>query len=256
MRRVYMALQGLAATVLLAPLAFASEGAEGGKTAGGVPLASNGLPNPAAGWDHLWAELMIDLIVIGVLFGGAALYMLLKYQAKSPEEQGTGPRLSKVQAIGWALIPAFVFMSDDLFLAAKGWSLWSVYRNPPANSLEVKLTAVQWGWSYKYPNGVETDVLRFPSHKPVVLRMTSEDVIHSYWAVKYRVKEDVMPGRITYVWFNPVNEGKTYVTCTEFCGTGHSQMYGDIISMPQGEYDAWMTSQVAPAAAPAPAPAS
>lgn len=207
------------------------------------------IPNPAADWDDLWNKIFWDLIVIGGVFGTAALIMLVKYKAKDPNAVGRGPTLSKMQALAWAFIPATIFMADDFFLAAKGWGLWNTYRNVPENAMEVQVTGSMWNWEFEYENGAissydveakEGDGLVVPVGQPVVLRMQSTDVIHSFSMANYRVKEDVMPGRITYVWINPVEEKESWVTCAEFCGTRHSYMYAPVKAIPQSQFDEWV----------------
>ncbi len=247
----------LSALRALAVVAFATAPAFASGVSG-VEIA-----DPAAEWDSLWEHLLIDLGVIGGIFAIAAAYMLFKYQATSPNQVGSGPKLSVAQAIGWVLIPTFVFMADDFYLAANGWTLWNSYRDVPANALEVKVTAHMWAWDFEYENGVSSEVLKVPVGRPVVLRMTSEDVVHSFFLPKYRVKEDVMPGRVTYLWFNPKAAGNTYVTCTEFCGANHANMSADVQALPPAEFTAWLDSakgavaakpadgQTAPAGAPA-----
>lgn len=79
-----------------------------------------------------------------------------------------------------------------------------------------------------------------PVGRPVVLRMTSLDVVHSFGLVKYRVKEDVMPGRITYIWFYPKEAAKTFVTCVEYCGTNHANMYAPVQAVPPEEFEQWL----------------
>jgi cytochrome c oxidase subunit 2 len=166
--------------------------------------AGGGPDDPAAGWDHLFHEMLIDITVIGLVFALVTLYLMVKYRRKDPSQQGTPVRLSRGAMLGWALIPAFFFMADDFYLALKGWDLFNDYRNVPEESYEIKLESRLWNWSFTYPNGVKTmDELRVPEGKPVVLRMTSADVVHSLFLPDFRVKEDSMPGRITYLWFHP-----------------------------------------------------
>ena len=238
MKRIWSMFTGLSAFLLLAPAAIASEG-----------HAAGGIQDPVELWNHLWYELMVDLWVIGIFFGSVALYWLFKYKANSSDEVGSGPKLSVTQSLMWAIIPALVFMADDFYLAANGWTVWNVYRNVPENALEVKVTGSQWSWDFEYEGGVETDELKVPEGRPVVLRMSSEDVIHSFFMPKYRVKEDLMPGRITYLWFYPKDVGKTFVTCTEFCGTDHAEMSSDVIVVPEAEFNAWLASEQSSASA-------
>ena len=194
---------------------------------------------PAKRWDILWDHVLIDLLVIGVVFGLAALYMLIKYKAKNPTDVGQGPKLSGWQSVAWALIPVAIFVADDFYLAAQGWTLWGIYRRVPENALEIKAIGHQWYWEFDYGNGVVTQELKVPQGRPVVLRMHSEDVLHDFYLPKYRVKEDVMPGRITYVWFMPDEVTETLVTCTMYCGAAHSQMYGKVSVVPPEKFASW-----------------
>ncbi|SCA54873.1 Cytochrome c oxidase aa3, subunit II [Candidatus Terasakiella magnetica] len=193
--------------------------------------------DPAAGWDHLWTEIIIDITVIGVIFSIAAIYMVWKYRAKSEDEVGTAPKLSKAAAIAWVLIPASLFMADDFFLSAKGWTLWNDYRRIPDEAQEIRVTAYQWYWEFDYGDELVAEELVVKKGQPIVLRMTSEDVLHSLYIPEFRVKEDVMPGRVTYVWFNPKETGEFVHTCTEYCGTAHAEMYTNVRVVEEAEYD-------------------
>jgi cytochrome c oxidase subunit 2 len=196
--------------------------------------------DPARGWDRLWATVIFDISVLGILFALVAAFFLWRYRRRHPDEEGGAPRLSRASAIGWALIPAFVFMADDFFLAAKGWQLWNDYRDVPADRLEVHLESGMYSWDYTYPNGVRTqNELRVPAGKPVVLRMTSRDTIHSHFIPDFRVKEDAMPGRVTYLWFHPKEPGEHIVTCAEYCGIMHSYMVGKVIVMAPDKFAGW-----------------
>lgn len=210
----------------------------GGALAAGYPL------NPARGWDHLWSEVLLDITVIGVLFALVTVYFMIKYRRRGPEQEGNPPRLSGTAVVAWAVIPAFVFMADDFFLAARGWQLWNEYRDVPAKAMEVKLDSAQWSWTYTYPNGVQTvNELRVPADKPVLLRMTSKDVVHSFFIPDFRVKEDSMPGRITYLWFESGKPGEHVVTCAEYCGLAHSYMAGKLVVLPKEEFARWYEAE-------------
>lgn len=218
--------------------------------------AAGTFKNPAHEWNVVWDEVLWDLWIVGGVFAIVAVWLLVKFRAKSPDAVGTAPPLNLDKALAWALVPAALFMADDFLLAAKGWSLWNLQRTVPANAMEVKVTGNQWYFEYDYGNGVTDTDLTVPVGRPVVLRMTSNDVIHSFGLTEYRVKEDLMPGRITHIWFYPDKPINTHVVCVEFCGNSHSQMTNAVKAVPQAEYDAWMAKKLEkkkPAAAAAPA---
>lgn len=214
--------------------------------------------DPAAGWDHMWSEVLIDISLMGGLFAIVLTYLIWKYRRQPGVAGGGAPKLSVGAAIGWAIVPAFIFIADDLFIAANGWQLWNLQRTVPADRLEVQLESGMYSWDYTYPNGVRTqNVLRVPAGKPVLLRMTSRDTIHSHYMPDFKIKEDSMPGRITYLWFYPKAPGKHLVTCNEYCGVSHSYMSGQVEVMAPEKYQAWYEAEGAKVkAASAPAAAS
>ena len=136
-------------------------------------------------------------------------------------------------------------MADDFYLAANGWTVWNEYRRVPENAMEIKVTGYQWYFEYEYPDGTTTEELVLPHNQPVVFRMTSEDVIHNFGLPAYRVKEDMMPGRMTYIWINPVKIQETFVQCAEFCGDQHSEMSNSISIVPEAQYKLWLAKMAA-----------
>lgn len=231
---------------LMALLASAGQAlAEAAETHGGGEL-----PNPRIAWNHTWAEVLVDLYVIGGVFALIAVYLLIKYRAKSPDAVGTAQPMNLDKALAWSLVPAALFMADDFLLAAKGWSLWNIQRQVPPNALEIKVNAEQWNFSFDYGQGVGNESeLVVPVGRPVVLRMTSRDVIHSFGLNHYRVKEDIMPGRITYIWFLPDEPLESRVVCVEFCGMAHSQMNTAVKAVEAAQFDKWLAEKVEKAAA-------
>mgnify|MGYP000947052814 FL=1 len=206
----------------------------------GVPKIND----PARGWDHLWHEVIVDITIIGILFAIVTAYFLFTSRRTAENQVGASPKLSPAAAVAWVVIPTFVFLSIDLYTAANGWVLWNHYRDVPADRLEVKLEAGMYSWDYTYPNGVRTqNELVVPAGKPVLLRMTSRDTLHSHYIPDFRVKEDSMPGRITYLWFYPEKPGEHIVTCAEYCGVMHSYMAGRVVVKAPEEYAAWMKQE-------------
>jgi len=215
-------------------------------------------PNPTDAWNHTWNEVLIDLWAIGIIFGVIAIYFLIKYRAKDPNETGKAKKLTLGQALAWSLVPAALFLADDFLLSAKGWSLWNIQRTVPKEAMEIKVTASQWAFTFEYPNGVEVSSVERPDDadlksgeimdgdmvvpvgQPVVLRMSSTDVIHSFGLTEYLLKEDMMPGRITYLWFKATEPKVSNVVCVEFCGTNHAQMFNRVVAVPPEQYEAWL----------------
>ena len=139
----------------------------------------------------------------------------------------------------WVLIPLVLF--SGIFV----WSLnlWATLNTVPVNATPINIIAKQWMWTVQHPGGQrEINALHVPIGTPVRLVMTSEDVIHSFYVPAFRVKQDVLPGRYTELWFTATQEGTFELFCAEFCGTAHSQMGGSVVVMPPSQYASWLAS--------------
>ena len=96
-------------------------------------------------------------------------------------------------------------------------------------------------WKIQHQEGPrEINELHIPVGQAVKLTMTSEDVIHSFSVPAFRVKQDVLPGRYTTMWFEATKTGTYHLFCTEYCGTEHAGMGGSIVVMEPNEYQAWL----------------
>jgi cytochrome c oxidase subunit II len=112
---------------------------------------------------------------------------------------------------------------------------------PPANAIDIYVTAKQWMWKLQHTDGHrEMNELHVPVGVPVRLTMASEDVIHSFYVPAFRFKRDVVPGRFSMAWFEATRPGKYHLFCAEFCGTRHSGMIGWVYVMKAADYQAWL----------------
>jgi cytochrome c oxidase subunit 2 len=144
--------------------------------------------------------------------------------------------------IAWTLIP-FV-----LFVGIFAWSidLWTKLRTPPAEAMPIYVVAKQWMWKVQHANGRrEIDSLHVPLGVPIRLIMTSEDVIHSFYIPDFRVKQDVVPGRYTALWFTATRLGRFPLFCSEYCGTDHAAMTGTVIVVSPDDYRQWLKASTA-----------
>lgn len=107
----------------------------------------------------------------------------------------------------------------------------------PSDATEIYVTGKQWMWAFAYPNGRTSNaVLYVPANRPVKLIMSSRDVIHSFFVPDFRVKKDVIPNRMTTLWFEATAPGIYPVYCTEYCGEGHSTMRAQVIALAEEDY--------------------
>lgn len=121
-----------------------------------------------------------------------------------------------------------------------GFSGYMNLRFVPANAYEIRVDAQKWKWLFTYPNGYQDDNLHVPVDEPVKLTMTSKDVIHSLFIPAFRVKQDVVPGRYTTMWFQATEPGEYDLECAEYCGTSHSEMLAKVIVHAPGGLEAWL----------------
>ena len=92
----------------------------------------------------------------------------------------------------------------------------------------------------------EINELHVPVNRPVKLTMASEDVIHSFFVPAFRIKQDVVPGKYSTVWFTATKPGKYHLFCAEYCGNRHSGMIGWIYAMEPQDYQKWLNSNPPP----------
>ena len=138
----------------------------------------------------------------------------------------------------WSLVPFGIF----LIFFVWGAVLYFQERTAPRNSMEIYVVAKQWMWKLQHVDGQrEINELHVPVDRDVKLIMTSQDVIHSFFVPAFRLKQDVLPGRYTTLWFHAIRPGTYHLFCAEYCGTQHSGMIGSIVVMNPVDYEAWLS---------------
>ncbi|MFH1184413.1 MAG: cytochrome c oxidase subunit II [Chloroflexota bacterium] len=147
--------------------------------------------------------------------------------------------------IAWTVVPLLVV---SVFAYLGAYTLGETRIAAP-DAKEIGVTALQWDWRFEYPEGFASNELHLPVNRQVVLRMQSLDVIHSFWVPEFRIKQDVLPGRVTEYRITPIRVGRYTVRCAEMCGASHSYMERPVIVSSQADYDAWVRDQAAAAAA-------
>ena len=130
-----------------------------------------------------------------------------------------------------------------LFVTWWGVGFWQyvAIAEAPKGALDIYVSAKQWMWKFAYPDGSHTiDELYVPAGRPVRLIMTSRDVIHSFYVPSFRLKQDVVPGRYTSLWFTAVAPGRYQVLCAEYCGTQHSRMRASVVALSETDFGRWL----------------
>lgn len=130
-----------------------------------------------------------------------------------------------------------------VFLALFFWGAHvyvDLYR-PPADAMKIDVIGKQWMWKIEHPNGArEINTLHVPTERTVMLDITSQDVIHSFYLPAFRIKHDAVPGLHAKLWFKATVPGEYRMFCAEYCGTDHSRMRGKVVVMKPADYADWL----------------
>ncbi len=179
---------------------------------------------------------MLSSVGVGLLaFGFFFKYRQRRLRASTPEV---------VPSVRFEIAVISVPLLFFLAWFVQGYRDFVWYSTPPKDTMDVYVMGKKWMWKFAYPDGPNAvGTLHVPANRPVRLLMTSRDVIHSFFVPDFRIKMDVLPGRYTETWFEATKPGRYQVLCAEYCGTWHSQMWGEVVVMPPAEFDDWMTKQ-------------
>jgi cytochrome c oxidase subunit 2 len=187
--------------------------------------------------DHLLYFLLGVSVFFTVGIFLAIFYFAIRYRRRSEKELPRYVHTGLALEILWSVIPFGLTM----IMFSWGAAVFFRESRPPNNALQIYVVGKQWMWKLQHMEGRrEINELHVPMGRPVKLTMTSEDVIHSFFVPSFRVKQDVVPGRYSTIWFEPTKPGKYHLFCAEFCGTNHSRMIGWIYVMEPQEYQEWV----------------
>ena len=142
--------------------------------------------------------------------------------------------------VTWTIAPLITVMA----LAYLGSSALSDTLRADPTPLRINVIGQQWSWRFEYPElGIVSDTLMMPVNRQALLRLSSQDVIHSFWVPEFRVKQDALPGDKNFIRdlrVTPTIEGVYKLRCAELCGLNHTTMISDVKVVPQEEFDAWV----------------
>jgi cytochrome c oxidase subunit 2 len=171
---------------------------------------------------------IIVLVLIFLLVYFCTKYHNSKITDRSmPKKKSTPLELTLVSII-------FIFGLSTFVWATRVF--YQMYM-PPSDALDVLVIGKQWMWTFQAQGQPDQiNYLKLPLGKPVRLLMTSQDVIHSFYVPAFRLKQDLLPGRYTSLWFIPKQLGRFDVHCAEFCGLSHSKMSATIEIVPADSF--------------------
>jgi cytochrome c oxidase subunit 2 len=227
----------------------------------------------AADWGLIDFTINVTFWVTGVVFILLNLflaYCVYKYRHKEGQKAAYEPENHRLEI--WLSVITTVGVVTML---APGLFVWASIVTPPDDATEFEAMGQQWQWAFRYPgadgimgiadtqlvtegnpfgvnvedpNGqddviVTAPEMHLPLDKPVKALLRSNDTLHNYTVPQFRVKMDLVPGLISYIWFEPNKAGRYDLMCEELCGIGHFAMRGAVVVETQAEYDVWLDAQ-------------
>ncbi len=210
-------------------------------TLAGFPEEGWWLPRAATSLAHrvdgvFTLDIWIAILVVAGI-GGAVLFLAVGHRRREADggggsDPGAGSQLLVALLAGALAILAFF----------AGFRVFVAMASPPPNPYEIRVTGEQWAWYFTYPNDHSEASLHLPSDRPVLLRLASRDVTHSFSIPAFRLKRDVVPGRETTVWFEEAEPGEYEAVCARYCGKGFADMKAAVVVHEPGEFETWLRS--------------
>ncbi len=229
-----------------------------------TPIASN--------WGSIDDTIGLTFWVTGFVFVAVNLFMVyavLRYRHRKGGRAQYEPENKKLE---WWLIG--LTSVGIAAMLAPGLYVWAKIVEVPEDAAVVEVVGQQWHWSYRFPgkdgvmgtvnsrfisdanpfgmnpddpNGqddvlISSQELHLPINKPVKVLLRSKDILHNFAVAQFRVKMDMVPGMVTYLWFTPTRTGKFDLLCQELCGIAHFAMRGKVVVEEEAAFQAWLSS--------------
>lgn len=195
--------------------------------------------------DRLFNTMLGISASIFLLVEGVLVYSAFRFRRKKGDE-GDGLPLygSNRLEIAWTLVPTLIV----LWLSVYSLQIFNIIRTSSPGAMTVEVVGRQFQWEFHYPEAdVTSSDLHLPLDRPVLLRITAADVLHSLWVPAFRIKQDAIPGRETELRFTPDAPGMYPVACAELCGVGHGHMgFGHhVVVESPADFDKWLAQEAA-----------
>jgi cytochrome c oxidase subunit 2 len=230
-----------------------------------TPVASN--------WNTIDDTISVTFWVTGVVFvlvNAFMAYAIYRYRHRTDRRAQYEPENKKLE--WWLLGVTTVGVAAML---APGLFVWAKFVEVPKDAAVVEAIGQQWNWKYRFPGKdgklgtintryltaenpfgivpddpagqddilIDSPELHLPIGKPIKVLLRSNDVLHNFSVAQIRVKMDLVPGLVTYVWFTPTRTGTFDLLCEELCGIAHFAMRGRMVIEEDAAYQKWLGEQ-------------
>jgi cytochrome c oxidase subunit 2 len=189
---------------------------------------------------------LVFLVVVILLITG-----VLKKPKHRPDQQGiyrSSASETRIIAIGGIAIPAIILIA---IFAYSLRDMVTLAKPDHDAAMTIDVIGHQWWWEARYENQDVTTAneIHIPTGEPIEFKLTTSDVIHSFWVPNLSDKMDMIPGKTNSLWLQADDAGTYYGQCAEFCGDMHAFMGLMVIAQPPSDYAAWLANQQQNAAA-------
>lgn len=198
----------------------------------------SGVSNFVEGVDTAFVVILGISLFFLVAVTATMIYFVMKYSRKKNPKAGDVKDNTKLEIL-WTVIPTLLVLGMFYY----GWAGYRPMKQIPDGAFPIKVTGKMWSWTFEYENGKWDSLLVVPKNKPIKLDMNSPDVVHSLYIPAFRIKEDLVPGVPTQMWFEANEEGEYDILCAEYCGERHSYMLSKVVVLSQEEFDKWYNSE-------------
>jgi cytochrome c oxidase subunit 2 len=204
---------------------------------------------------HLWSLMVavaIAVFAIVLAFTAVALVRGTRRARAAAAPPSSERALTRGVAAAVASTVATLFV----LLVASVWTGSAIAARPPSSAVTINIVGHQWWWEIEYEDALPerrmltANQIHIPINRPVVLKVTSRDVIHSFWAPSLQGKRDLIPGYITAIWLQADRPGTFRGQCAEFCGLQHAHMALDIVADDEAAFVQWLDGMRQPAPDP------
>jgi cytochrome c oxidase subunit II len=198
-------------------------------------------------WLFVWTTAIVFVLVIGA----TVLAVLRASRRAGPpvDDERRETRMGRIVAGAVLATTAILFV---LLVSSVSAGRLNASLGAPG-AVTIALTGHQWWWEVEYEDAVPSrrvktaNEIHVPTGRPIAIKVTSTDVIHSFWVPNLQGKRDLIPGYQTAIWLQADSPGRYRGQCAEFCGRQHANMALDVVAQPPAEFEKWIDHQrVAP----------
>jgi cytochrome c oxidase subunit II len=201
--------------------------------------------------DSLFNPVFWIAAAVFFLVEGLMVVILVKFRHRPGNPVPQQIHGNKRLEIGWTVAPSLLLAGVAVFTIPL---IFELAAKPAGNVLRVNVTGHQWWWEVKYPGQKLTTAneLHIPVGRTVVVALTSNDVIHSFWVPRLAGKQDLEPKRTTHLLIEADSPGTYLGQCAEYCGLSHANMHLRVVAETAANFNAWVQQESRPAPQPPP----